>query len=114
MQTKIYVNAEAGVIVCKVYEITSKWTDLDGKKHYDLDYLCSAKVSVKNGDVFDEKKGKRIAYAKAMSKACDKIMKRDYKYIERLEKYIKETQEKIAHNEEVKEYYDNKYNELAE
>lgn len=114
MQTKIYVSAEAGVVVCKVYEILDKWTDNKGKVHLETRFLTSAKVTCKDGDVFDEKKGRQLAYYRAMTKAADKCVKKDEKEIAKMQKWINECKERISYNKGVSQEYQDKYAELAE
>lgn len=46
-QTKIFTDEKAKVTVCRVYEVTDKWTDSNGKKHLLTRPLTSAKVTYK-------------------------------------------------------------------
>ena len=113
MQTKMYVNVEAGVVVCKVYEVLDKWTDGRGEEHIDTKYFTSAKVTCKDGDVFDEKKGRKLAYSRAMIKAAEKYIRQAEQDKKRYLKWLAACENDIKHNKEVIEYYQEKYDELA-
>lgn len=113
MQTKIFVDEEKKVVVCRVYEITDKWTDCSGKKHIETEPLTMAKVTCKEDDVFDIEKGKQMAYARAMVKASEKLIKRTTRYKKRLEKTLAEYNSEIEHNQDVLKYYNEEYEKLA-
>lgn len=113
IQTKLFVDENNKVVVCRVYEVLDKWTDDNGKKHLYTRPLTSAKVTCKEEDEFDLKKGKQMAYARAMVKASDKFIRRTVQTKKQLEKQLKLCEEEITHNTDVKDYYDNEYQELA-
>ncbi len=54
-----------------------------------------------------------MAYARAMIKACEKLIKRTNNYKKELEKTISTYDEEINHNAEVMEYYQKEYENLA-
>lgn len=113
MKTKIFVDENAKVCVCRVYEITDSWKDSNGKKHVLTQPLTSAKVTCKEDDVFDIEKGKQMAYARAMVKACEKLIKRTTRYKKEIEKSLKEYNNDIEHNTDVMNYYKEEYENLA-
>lgn len=113
MQTKIFVDEEHKVVACRVYEIVDKWTDSTGKKHIETTPLTMAKVTCKEDDVFDIEKGKQMAYARAMVKASEKLIKRTTRYKKQLEKAVAEYDSDIAHNQDVLNYYKEEYEKLA-
>lgn len=113
MKTKIFVDENAKVCVCRVYEITDSWKGSDGKKHVLTRSLVSAKVTCKEDDIFDVEKGKQMAYARAMVKACEKLIRRTNGYKKELEKTISTYNEEINHNTEVMKYYQEEYENLA-
>lgn len=112
-QTKIFTDEKAKVTVCRVYEVTDKWTDSDGKKHLLTRPLTSAKVTCKEDDEFDKEKGRQMAYARAMVKACEKLIKRTTRYKKQLEENIKKYNSDIEHNIDVMNYYKEEYENLA-
>lgn len=113
LQTKIFVDEKKKVVVCRVYRIIDSWTDTDGKKHFYTEPFVMAKVTCKEDDVFDKEKGRQLAYARAMVKACEKQIKITTRYKKQLEENIKEYNSDIEHNIDVMNYYKEEYENLA-